>query len=93
VEPVIYPTTIAPVAHPDRVKRPEPRRDGDRESAFARYLRRRQEDPDARDSPEDAEPRQAAALAAEHRESVGGANAVPEPADSGAGKKLIDVRV
>ena len=74
MEPVIYPTTIAPVAHPDRVKRPEPRRDGDRESAFARYLRRRQEDPDARDSPEDAESRQAAAPAAELRESAGGAN-------------------
>jgi hypothetical protein len=93
VEPVIYPTTIAPVAHPDRVKRPEPRRDGDRESAFARYLRRRQEDPDARDSPEDADSRPAAAPAAERRESAGGATAVPEPADPGAAKKLIDVRV
>jgi len=93
VEPVIYPTTIAPVAHPDRVKRPEPKRDGDRESAFARYLRRRQEDPDARDSPEDADSRPAAAPAAERRESAGGATAVPEPADPGAAKKLIDVRV
>lgn len=93
MEPVIYPTTIAPVAHPDRVKRPEPRRDGDRESAFARYLRRRQEDPDARDSPEDADSRPAAAPAAERRESAGGTTAVPEPADPGAAKKLIDVRV
>jgi hypothetical protein len=93
VEPVIYPATIAPVAHPDRVKRPEPRRDGDRESAFARYLRRRQEDPDARDSPEDAESRQAAAPAAELRESAGGENSVHEAADPGAAKKLIDVRV
>lgn len=92
MEPVIYPTTIAPVAHPDRVKRPEPRRDGDRESAFARYLRRRQEDPDARDSPEDAESRQAAAPAAELRESAG-ENSVHEAADPGAAKKLIDVRV
>jgi hypothetical protein len=93
VEPVIYPTAIVPVAHPDRIKRPEPRRDNGKESAFARYLRRRQGDADAHESPADAEPPPSPAHAAETRESSGGANATQEPADQGASKKLIDVRV
>ncbi len=93
MEPVIYPTAIPPVAHPDRIKRSEPRRDNGKESAFARYLRRRQEDPDARDSPEEAETPPGVPPAAEPREEAGGADAGHAPAEQRAARKLIDVRV
>ena len=93
MEPVTYPTAIPPVAHPDRIKRSEPRRDNGKESAFARYLRRRQEDPDARDAPEDEAPPPGAASAAEHGQSGGETDAGNAVAAPGAARKLIDVRV
>ena len=45
MEPVIFPTTIAPVIQADRVKRAKSRRDSGRDSAFSRQLRREQENP------------------------------------------------
>lgn len=93
MEPVIYPSVIPRVAHPDRVKRSEPRRDNGKESAFARTLRRRQEDPDARDAPEDEAPPPDAASAAEPREGGGRRDDGHAPAEPGAARKLIDVRV
>lgn len=93
MEPVIYPTAIPRVAHPDRVKRSEPRRDNGKESAFARHLRRRQEDPDARDSPGDGNLPPDAASGPEPREGSGGTDAGHAAPEQGTARKLIDVRV
>jgi hypothetical protein len=93
VEPVIYPTAIPPVAHPDRIQRSESRRDNGKESAFARTLRRRQEDPDARDAPEDGGSPPGAASAAEPRAGAGGTDAGPAADEQGAAGRRIDVRV
>lgn len=90
MEPVSYPVTIAPVAHPDRIRRSETRRDSGRESAFARTLRRRRENPDTQDPPEDGTPERPAIL--EEGEAAAKA-AVEGPPDDGAPRKLIDVRV
>ena len=88
MEPVIYPATITPVAHPDRIKRPESGRDKGKESPFTRYLRRRQEDPDGHDPPEDENAGRDPTASAESRDS-GRVDATGE----GPVKKLIDVRV
>ena len=92
MEPVIYPTAIPPVAHPDRIQRSESRRDNGKESAFARTLRRRQEDPDARDAPEDGGCPSGDA-SAEPREGDGKADAGPAADGQGTARRLIDVRV
>lgn len=93
MEPVHYPAAVAPVAHPDRIKRPDPRRDSGKESAFARYLRRRRDDPDEHDAPEDADPGRDSTTVIEHPERAGRSDAADETTGQGPSKKLIDVRV
>lgn len=90
MESVSYPVTIAPVAHPDRIRRSETRRDSGRESAFARTLRRRREDPDTEDSPEDGTPERGPVP---EEGAAAGQGANDGPPDDGAPRKLIDVRV
>ena len=95
MEPVIFPTTIAPVIQTDRVKRAKPREDSGRESAFAKQLRKEQQNSsDPQQAPEEDENASAAAPAAENDEE---ANARRIPQDDGRvnepSKKLIDVRV
>ncbi len=94
MEPVIFPTTIAPVIQADRVKRTKPREDSGKESAFAKQLRKEQENPsDPQQTPEEDEDAPSASAAEEDED----ASARQIPQDDGRvnepSKKLIDVRV
>jgi hypothetical protein len=93
MEPVIFPTTIAPVIQTDRVKRAKPREDSGRGSHFSKQLRKEQENPSgAQPSAEEtADDPPADAADAEGR----GARRIPRDGDrvKTALKKLIDVRV
>jgi hypothetical protein len=95
MEPVIFPTTIAPVIQTDRVKRAKPRKDTGRDSGFSKQLRREQENPvDPQPAPEeDAE--DAPAAAGEADPESPGARRLPRDDGRAAAafKKLIDVRV
>jgi hypothetical protein len=77
------------VAHPDRIQRSETRRDSGRESVFARTLRRRREDPDTQDPPEDGTPERGPVP----EDGAAAQGAIDGPPDDGAPRKLIDVRV
>jgi len=94
MEPVIFPTTIAPVNQPDRVKRTKPREDSGKESAFAKQLRKEQQN--SSDSQQAAEEDEDAAPASAAEEDEDG-NTRRIPQDDGRvqepSKKLIDVRV
>jgi hypothetical protein len=94
MEPVIFPTTIAPVNQPDRVKRTKPRGDSRRESAFAKQLRKEQQNPS--DPQQTAEEKEDAAPASTDQEDENGSSR-QIPQDDGRvqepSKKLIDVRV
>jgi hypothetical protein len=91
MEPVIFPTTIAPVIQTDRVKRAKPRKDSGRDSPFSKQLRREQENPgDPQPAPEED-----AAAAGEADAESPGARRLPRDDGRAAApfKKLIDVRV
>lgn len=95
MEPVIFPTTIAPVIQADRVKRAKPRKDSGRDSHFSKQLRREQENPgDPQPAPEE-EAEAAAAASAEAEAEIPGARRLPRDDGRAAApfKKLIDVRV
>lgn len=95
MEPVKFPTTIAPVIQTDRVKRTKPGKDPGQGSSFSRQLREEQENPsDAQASPE-PEPD---GLRAAEGEADSESPEAPRPSrDDGRAaapfKKLIDVRV
>jgi hypothetical protein len=80
------------VAHPDRIHRSESRRDSGKESAFARQLRRRREDPDSQDPHEDQSPPEPAP-STELRAGTVQTDADGQPAGSAPAKRMIDVRV
>ena len=95
MEPVIFPTTIAPVIQTDRVKRAKPRKDSGRDSRFSKQLRREQEHPsDPQPAPE-ADEDAASAAADEAGAESPGARRLPRDDGRAAAsfKKLIDVRV
>lgn len=94
MEPVIFPTTIAPVVQTDRVKRTKPRKDSGKGSHFSKQLRQEQENPsDAPPPEEDADA--ASAAAGEADAESPGARRLPRDDGrvSATFKKLIDVRV
>jgi len=95
MEPVIFPTTIAPVIQTDRVKRAKPRKDSGRGSAFSRQLRKEQENPSDAQEPAEEDEDASATKAAEADTEGPGARRIPQ--DDGrikeSFKKLIDVRV
>jgi hypothetical protein len=93
MEPVIFPTTIAPVGQTDRVKRTKPREDSGKESAFAKQLRKEQENPsDPQQAPEEDADASPVPPAEDDKDS----SARGMPQDDGRvkepSKKLIDVR-
>ena len=95
MEPVIFPTTIAPVIQTDRVKRAKPRKDSGRDSHFSKQLRREQENPaDPQPAPEEAAEAAEAAAGEADAESPG-ARRLPRDDGRAAApfKKMIDVRV
>lgn len=94
MESVIFPTTIAPVKQPDRVKRAKPREDSGKESPFAKQLRKEQQN--SSDSQQTAEEdEEAAPASAAEEDEAGSTRRMPQ--DDGRvqepSKKLIDVRV
>lgn len=94
MEPVIFPTTIAPVNQADRVKRTKTREDSGKESAFAKQLRKEQQNhSDSQQTPGEDEDAAPASAAAEDEDES--ARRIPQ--DDGRvqepSKKLIDVRV
>jgi hypothetical protein len=94
MDPVIFPTTIAPVNQPDRVKRTKPRGDSGKESAFAKQLRKEQQNPS--DPQQTAEEEEDAAPASTDQEDENGSSR-QIPRDDGRvqepSRKMIDVRV
>ena len=94
MEPVIFPTTIAPVNHPDRVKRTKARKDSGKESALGKQLRKEQQN--SSDPQQAAEEEEDAVPASEAQEDEDeSTRRIPQ--DDGRvqepSKKLIDVRV
>ena len=95
MEPVIFPTTIAPVIQTDRVKRATPRKDSGRDSRFSKQLRQEQERPsDPQPEPEADEDAASAAADEAGDESPGARRLSRDDGRAAASfKKLIDVRV
>ncbi|MGE5255953.1 MAG: hypothetical protein ACM3KE_04740 [Hyphomicrobiales bacterium] len=94
MDPVIFPTTIAPVNQPDRVKRTKSREDSGKESAFAKQLRKEQQnssDPQQTDEEEE----DAAQASTGQEDEDGSSRRIPQDDGriQGPSKKLIDVRV
>jgi hypothetical protein len=94
MEPVIFPTTIAPVVQTDRVKRAKSREESGKDSTFAKQLRKEQENPsDPQQTPAEDEDASPAAVAEDNEDPS--ARRIPQ--DDGRveepAKKLIDVRV
>ena len=94
MEPVIFPTTIAPVIQTDRVKRTKSRKDSGRESAFSRQLRKEQKNPSDAQAPEEEGADASAGTAAdEEAEAPGARRTSPDDGQvKESFKKLIDVR-
>jgi hypothetical protein len=94
MEPVIFPTTIAPVIQTDRVKRTKPREDSGKESSFAKQLRKKQENPSDSQQASEEEPDASPAAAAGDEEDAGARRTPPDDGQAKEpAKKLIDVRV
>jgi hypothetical protein len=95
MEPVIFPTTIAPVIQTDRVKRSKPREDSGKGSNFSKQLRKEQESQSGAQPPPEENAEDTPAAAADADAEARGARRIPRDGDraEGAFKKLIDVRV
>jgi len=94
MEPAIFPTTIAPVIQTDRVKRAKPREESGQGSAFAKQLRKEQEDPsDPQQTTEEDENTPPASAAEDDPDSSDQRIPQDDGRVSEPSKKVIDVRV
>lgn len=94
MEPVVFPTTIAPVIETDRVKRSTAREDSGGGSGFARYLRKKRDpqsgsrEPAEKDRQDDAESQAGEG----ETDSAARRQAADEGEAQKPGGRLIDVR-